>query len=162
MSRGRFRNSRFHHPHAPSSIRKACKIHWFSVCFKHMKKFDAISKHRPLTAPQPQALYENSPKKINVFLAEFYWGFVNREQRHRRRAIKIVQKRTGNGAADVLQLLLAFVEIVNGAGATSTFFSKSENVGGALNTTCTSRLINTRKRRGDLFFVKTTADVRQL
>ena len=26
---------------------------------------------------------------------------------------------------------------------------------------CTSRLIHTRKRRGDFFFVKTTADVRQ-
>ena len=48
---------------------KARKIYWFSLRFKHSKKFETISKHRPLTAPQPQALSDNSPKKFNVFLA---------------------------------------------------------------------------------------------
>ena len=86
MSRGPFRNSRFHHPHAPSSKRKACKIYWFSLRFKHIEKFEAISTKPPLTAPQPQALFNNSPRKINVFLAEIYWCFRDYEQRHRRRA----------------------------------------------------------------------------
>ena len=86
MSRGPFRNSRFHHPHAPSSKRKACKIYWFSLGFKHIAKFEAISTKPPLTAPQPQALFNNSPRKINVFLAEIYWCFRDYEQRHRRRA----------------------------------------------------------------------------
>ena len=161
MSRGRFRNSRFHHPHAPSSTRKACKIHWFSVCFKHMKKFDAISKHRPLTAPQPQALSENSPKNFDVFLAEFYWGFVNFKQRRRRRTINFARKRTSNGAADVLYIshqqrhrrrTITFVEIVNGAGATSTFCSMAKKWSVPLNMACTSRMIIKRKRRGDVCF----------
>ena len=42
----------------------------FPCGFKHNKIFEAISKHRPLTALQPQALFENSPKEIDVFLAE--------------------------------------------------------------------------------------------
>ena len=33
VSRGWFRNSRLHHPHAASSTRKACKIHLFLVGF---------------------------------------------------------------------------------------------------------------------------------
>ena len=70
--RGRFKNSRFLHARKTSSTRKACKIRWFSLGFQQVENFDAISKHRPLTAPQPQALYENSPKKFDVFLAEFY------------------------------------------------------------------------------------------
>jgi len=42
------------------------------LAFKHIKKFEAISKHRLLTGQGPQALSDNSPKKFNVFLAEFY------------------------------------------------------------------------------------------
>ena len=87
VSRGRFRNSRFHCPHAPSSTREACKIYWFSLCFQHIKKFEAISKHRALTGQGLEALFYNSPKNFNVFLAGFYNGFVNYEQQHRRRTI---------------------------------------------------------------------------
>ena len=65
--------------------REACKFHWFSLCFKHIEKFDAISKHRPLTGQGLEAHFENSPKNFYVFLAWFYWCFVNLEQRHRRR-----------------------------------------------------------------------------
>jgi hypothetical protein len=54
------------------SQKKVCKNHWFSLCFKHITKFEAISKHRPLTGQGLQALFDNSPKKINVFLAWFY------------------------------------------------------------------------------------------
>ena len=68
---------------------------------------------------------------------------ISHEQRHRRPTI-------------------CFDEIVNATGATSIFFSKSENVGGAKHMACISWLINTRKRRGDFFFVKTTVDVTQL
>ena len=38
-----------------------------------------------LTGQAPQAHFENSPKKFNVFLAWFYSTQMNREQRHRRR-----------------------------------------------------------------------------
>ena len=48
---------------------KACKIHWFSLCFTHIEKFEAISKQRPLTGQGLEALFQNSPKKFNVFLA---------------------------------------------------------------------------------------------
>ena len=48
---------------------KACKIHWFSLRFKHIKKFEEISKHPPSTGQGLQALSDNSPKKFNVFLA---------------------------------------------------------------------------------------------
>ena len=51
---------------------KACTIHWFSLGFKHIEKFEAIPKHRPLTGQPLEALFENSLKKINVFLAWFY------------------------------------------------------------------------------------------
>ena len=54
------------------SQKKVCKNHWFSLCFKHIEKFEAISTKPLLTAPQPQALFNNSPRKINVFLAEIY------------------------------------------------------------------------------------------
>ena len=46
-----------------------CKKHWFSLCFKHIKKFEVISKQRPLTGQPLEALFQNSPKKFNVFLA---------------------------------------------------------------------------------------------
>ena len=85
VSRGRFRNLWFHAPPARSSTRKACKIYWFSLRLQHIKKFEAISKQRPLTGQGLEALFQNSPKKFNVFLAWFYRCFVNYEQRHRRR-----------------------------------------------------------------------------
>ena len=138
VSRGRFGNSRSkghrrnEDTNKNSSTSKVRKMHWFSLGFKHIRKFEAISTRPPLTAPQPQALSENSPKKTNVFLAEFYWCFVNYEQRRRRRTINFARKRTSNGAADGLQLLLAFVEIVNGAEATSTFCRCAKNRGVAL------------------------------
>ena len=39
---------------------------------EHIENFEAISKQRPLTGQGLEALFENSPKKINVFLAWFY------------------------------------------------------------------------------------------
>ena len=42
------------------------------LVFKHIEKFEAISKHRPLTGLGLEAHFESSPKKINVFLAWFY------------------------------------------------------------------------------------------
>ena len=89
VSRGRFRNSRFHCPHAPSSTREACKIYWFSLCFQHIKKFEAISKHRPLTGQGLEALFYNSPKKFNVCQLDF----------------TDVSKITNNGTADVPYIL---------------------------------------------------------
>ena len=64
---------------------EACKIHCFSLCFEHIFKFEAISKDRPLTGQALEALFENSPKNFNVFLAWFYSTQMNYEQRHRRR-----------------------------------------------------------------------------
>ena len=115
VSRGPFRKSRFHAPPDASSTRKACKMYWRSWRFKHIKKFEAISKERRLTGQPLQALFENSPKKFNVFLACF----------------TDVPKKTSNGAGDVRpksheqrrrRRTICFVKIVNGAGATSTFF----------------------------------------
>ena len=71
--------------------KKVCKKQWFSLGFKHIKKFEAISKHRPLTGQGLQALSDNSPKKFDVFLAWFYWCFVNSEQRHRRRTVNFAR-----------------------------------------------------------------------
>ena len=68
-----------------SSTTEACKNHWFFMYFKHIDTSEAISPYAASTAPQPQALFRNSPKKFNVFLACFYTCFVNYEQRHRRR-----------------------------------------------------------------------------
>ena len=69
------------------------------------------------------------------------------------------QFRTSNGAGDVLYV---FLNSLTAQGLQALFFSKSENVSVPLNKARTSRLINKRKRKGDFFFVKTTADVRQL
>ena len=160
MSRGRFRNSRFHHPHAPSSTWIACKFHWFSLRFKHIEKFEAISKHRPLTGQGLEALFENSPKNFYVFLAWFYWCFVNCEQRRWGRAIIFAKFRTSNGTAYVLQLLTPLVDFVNGTGATSNILRCTKKRGALLNRVRTSRMINGREWRGDFFFVKTAADVR--
>ena len=141
MSRGPFRNSRFHHPHAPSSKRKACKIYWFSLGFKHIAKFEAISTKPPLTAPQPQALFNNSPRKINVFLAEIYWCFRDYEQRHRRRATHFAR-------ATPPQTDYMFWWNRERHWVYKHFFSKSKNVSVAVNTARTSPLINWRKSRG--------------
>ena len=72
-------------PDALPGTWKACRIHWFSLCFKHINKLQAISKHRPLTGQGLEALSDHSPKKIDVFLAWFYWCFRDYEQRRRRR-----------------------------------------------------------------------------
>ena len=52
--------------------RTRCKFHWFSLRFKHIENFEAISTHRPLTGQPPEALFQNSPKNFDVFLAWFY------------------------------------------------------------------------------------------
>ena len=162
MSRSWFRNYRFHHPTICRAHEKHAKMHWFSLCFKHSKKFEAISKNRPLTGQGLEALLENSPKKIYVFLAWFYWCFVNYEQRRWGRTIIFAIFRTSNGTAYVLQLLMPFVDFVNGTGATSKILRCTKNLGVSVNSARTSRMINGREWRGDFFFVKTTADQRHV
>ena len=86
MSRGgRFRNSRFHQPTLCREHEKHAEFIGFHCVFKHIEKFEAISKHRPLTGQGLEALFDNPPKKINDFLAWFYWCSRDYEQRHRRR-----------------------------------------------------------------------------
>ena len=148
------RKSRFHAPPAPSSTRKACKIYWCSLRLKHIKKFEAISKHRPLTGQGLEALFQNSPQKFNLF----YVGFTH------------VSCIMSNGAADVLHIsreqrhrrrTICFVKIVNGAGATSTFFLKREKVKPPGNYGAHAA-IEKWMQMNMRFFVKTTADVRHL
>ena len=55
--------------HTLRRAQKAYKMHWFSLCFQYIAKFEAIRKHGPLTGQGLEALSENSPKKFNVFVA---------------------------------------------------------------------------------------------
>ena len=73
---------------------KTCKIHWFSLHFEHTGTFEVLFTKAKRTGPQPQALSQNSPKKINVLLICFYSGFVNYEQRHRRRTAHFARATT--------------------------------------------------------------------
>ena len=148
MPRGRFRNARLHDPHAPSSTRKACKIYWFSLRLKHIKKFEAISKQRRLTGQGLEAHFQNSPKKFNVFLAWFYWCFVNFEQRHRGRSAK-------NGRATARETYYMFCKNEQRHRRRKLFFLRRAKA-------ILHDLIALGNSTRTSAFVKTTADERQL
>ena len=71
----------------------------FSWRFKHIKKFEAISKHRPLTGQGLQALSDNSPKNFEVFVSLILHMFRELEATAPQACY---QFRTKNGTADVL------------------------------------------------------------